>query len=561
MRPSAGHVCSRSAAGPIRPATALLLAAIVVAVPASAQQAAGDEERWDLFWQHRYREIERGSQPRDTYLRALTYMRLGLIHSEIDRVMAPISRDYLHVLHALSSRTDSHATSSEYTPYYLALSLREHGELERAVELLEAFLTEPTSSFPDANGYAACALGSSLYALGRHGEADKWFQDAMAVAEENAHVAAYLALEWTRMGIRPGAAGDLMARVMRQGSDWAEARPYSAIRRARALSLHGRHADALRAIDAVQGPKWRPAPEVEDASLPPRRIEFFDPRMFRDVAEVYMLAALDVFSRLSDDDLTHEVSKYDVSFAESLLLHRLARYSDAAAHIEQTRRDDAWPEHMRHHAEVLLGACYSAQGDADTAMRLWAEVQAEQTNVAVDLAYAYATAKASPQQAAVLVARAMDRLFALTGGRHITQEYPTEYPPARAFGPREVYRRASEAALRLHALAGADIDVREMGLRPEQELIDYARILSLRGRNLRYPYAIGDVPYGNDPLMLVDMGYMSYERGFDHWGEATETYSVMQESMREVYPLHTMIQLIYATQLGLHEDLRGRTRE
>lgn len=528
----------------------LLLAAAACPQPARAQSTP-DGEPWDLYWRHSYHDVLRELPRGDSYLRALAYMRLGLIYSELDEVMAPVSADYLNILHTLSLRDDARSDGG-YIPYYLALAVRDQGDPARAAELLEAFLAAPPPAWPEASGYASSTLGSCLYDLGRHADADERFGDAALVAARNPHVAAHLALEWHRLGIRDEETADLIGGGVLRSEEWVDGVPGSHERRALMLSLDGQHDAAVAALESAHGGKWRPGPESVDESAANRRVEFFAPRMFRDVSDVYMRAALGVFARLEDEEPAH-----DIAFARPLLLHRLGRHAEVIA-LLQTEK---WPEDIAPAAAAMLGASYHAQGLDAEAMRVWEAIDVGAPNSAVGLAMAYARAEAEPTRAAALIAGAMDSLLALTDGKHITDEYPVEYRPLSAFDPREVYRRAAKTILRVYLFAPEEVDVTRLGMRPETRLIDYAKDLSLRGRHLRRPYAVDDVAYGNDPLMLIDVGYLAYERGFDHWGEATEVYSVLQGYLPEAYPLHTMIQLIYATQLNLHEDARGRERE
>ncbi|MBT5713137.1 hypothetical protein HOI71_18985, partial [Candidatus Poribacteria bacterium] len=349
----------RVSLGHVWPLAGCCVLLVVLPAQARAQQSEADDASWALFTGHRYREALHRAGSADAYLRALACMRLGMLYSELGEITTPLAGDYLRVLQALGEREDRHTARSAYTPYYLSLVLRKLGRNERAADLLEAFLGDPIVESSMLIGFATCELGACLHAMGREDEADRQFDAAFALAEGDLHIAAYLALLCLRIGARQEQADMLISRVTRSPEEWSGGSPYSALRLSVLLSARNEHEAALSLLDSAYKRPWRPTPETVDTPEPLQRMEFFPAAMFELVAEVYLRAALDVFSRLRDDDFA-----YDIQFARALTLYMVGDHVDAAAILVTMRADAALPSEMAPSVAVLLGRCYVKQGRA-----------------------------------------------------------------------------------------------------------------------------------------------------------------------------------------------------
>ena len=98
----------------------------------------------------------------------------------------------------------------------------------------------------------------------------------------------------------------------------------------------------------------------------------------------------------------------------------------------------------------------------------------------------------------------------------MTEETPDFYAPVNAFPQREFYRRAGNSVVNLSTYANQELQASDLGISTEAGLIDCAVWIYQRGHIVAYPYTIDEAPWGNDPVLIINMAYANYLRGFTH---------------------------------------------
>jgi tetratricopeptide (TPR) repeat protein len=500
-----------------------------------------------LFLRNRYHEAlaafpENPSDPQTRYRLGLCYLKLGLMYMEMHHAFLPLSTHAYEALDALKDYLGEKARPSVYTPYYLGLALCESGDDERGINALNRYLS--SKNIPDLfQGYALCALGECYYRRGNQEDASATFDRLRRLAHPPS-VEATLAATYQRLGIHAEVVSEVYQRYQKVSPPASQAPPRFYLSQATIASQRGDPAAALQFIKKMDVTQ----PDLKDRVDEVQSLEFFHPRIFRDVGEVYLRQASLMFSTLNRQ--LPDLDK-DLRYAHALILVQLRDYDGARRVLEPFLNPAPTDDILKGCGQILLGTCYHALGQTAEARSVWQRVSTDNPILAVELASAYAAARMEPMRTAQLIHTALSSI------PRITRDSPAFYPPVDAFPQREVYRRAGNALLNLSQYATAQ-DTAPLEMRVEENVIDIAVRTYKMGLMAAYPYAIDQPPRGNDPALLINMAYAGYKRGFTFWGGTTEAYSELQESYPELYPLHLMIQLLYAIYLNVHEEIRER---
>ena len=518
------------------------LVLLLLSVPVVAQT---DDKSVSLFHQHHYQEaidiLEADlSDPDSRYILGLCYFRLGLLYLEMHRAFLPLATHCYQLLDSLEDYLAEEARPSIHTLFYLGLTYVENEQYEKGIEALENYLSRNSQQFPLRSVYAQCALAESYYQTGNQVQAEATFEEIKLQQQAlGEYVDAFLTETYLRLGL------ESKNLAQKPEDNWnlttsigilTENAPHLALA---VLWLYSRQVDSnhalthLKDFDLLQ-------PDLTDSVDELQTHEFFHPRYYRYIGEIYLNQAYHLFSALYEHLPT---LKSHLTYANAYILVELNDYTKAKQLLGDAPPISLDDKILLGCRQVLLGCCYYALNQKTEALEIWSQVDTQHPIIAVELAFTYARYHAEMPTSVKLVQQLMKKI------PQVSELPPEVYPPLGAFASREVYRRAGNAMLLLSKRKTNGIS------EPNSDLIDAIQTYKA-GHIEAYPYAIDEPPWGNDPSLLVNMADANYKRGFTFWSTTTETYSVMQRSLAELYPLHIMIQKVYAVHMMLHQDIR-----
>jgi hypothetical protein len=301
------------------------------------------------------------------------------------------------------------------------------------------------------------------------------------------------------------------------------------------LWLHARQAEGGNFVHYLHRQDLS-RPDLTDMVDELQTHEFFHPAYYRYIGELYLSEARFHFTEI---DQKLPSLKAHLTYAHAYILVMLDDFPGAKRLLEGIPLPE--DKILRGCWQVMLGRCHFALDHKNEAGAIWAQVDTQQPILAAELALAYARHRTETGVAAELAQQALEKMP--------EKDSLEVYPPFGAFAGGEVYRRAGNTFLLLGKEERGDTSI------PQANIIEAMKAYKISHVEA-YPYVIDEPPWGNDPSLLVNMAYASYKRGFTFWSATTETFSVMQQWMADLYPLHIMIQKIYAVHMVLHQDIR-----
>ena len=502
-----------------------------------------DADPTTLYFQNQYHKaIDTMPNPtpdvETSYLLGLSYLKLGLMYMEIHPAFLSLARDYYQELNLLPKRIPGQARPSIYTIYYLGLTYLELGDYENAIFALKNFLSQDPSK--DFAGYAQCALGMGYYLNGKRSQAEVQFR---SVPTESDSVVLCLANVYQHLRIN----SDQVTQIYQRLSSTSGLHRFHLV--ASLTSYQGDYNKAIKWIrlkSQVRNTQnwidWQD--QVDDT----QQIEFFHPRLFIDIGEVYLRQASNIFAKLIGARPDFDA---DLHYGRALILFYLQDYNQAVEEIESLFSSRPSSIILSESAQILSAKCHYKLDRRNTAVEIWQRVATDKPIIAVELANAYAEAQLEPVKSAELIRVAMGKIKNITKGRQVTEETPDFYAPVNAFPQREFYRRAGNSVINLSTYANQELQASDLGIPTEAGLIDCAVRIYQQGHIVAYPYTIDEAPWGNDPVLIINMAYANYLRGFTHWSGVLEALSVIQRDYAELYPLHKMAQVIYTIRQSL----------
>jgi tetratricopeptide (TPR) repeat protein len=496
---------------------------------ASSNGLSRSEDGWDYFLLNRYNKAIDAfeTEPRNAgslYGLALSYMRYGQLNAKIYQQVLPLGSRYYKLLLALKG-----VKHSIYTPYYLGLTQLNLEEYKPAIANLSSVIDNP-----DVNsrykGYAKLALGECYFRQGKMDEAKRLWGTVEKTIDSDRLLGSELAVLYTEHAIKS-------SQMLGLCRDYAEkvAPPEQASRFWHnvgwVLYKNGYTEESLDLFSKAE----MIAPDLVDNVYEEKKVKFYVPVHFNRRSIVYFANSALIleklsreagnrlekktFERISDvtginrnnnhgDDILYGLALCYLEIGEA------ERAAEVLKRLKNSRDEDILP-----HVAALLGRAYYQKKQPDSARSEWAEVERNPANnpaALIDLAYTYARLGINREQVQGLLesARSLD----------LAKAY---FPPYGAIPVSEKYRRMGAAYLNM-----GEID----------EALDSLE----NGHNRAGKSTVSNLRRGNEPLLLLDIAFAFYLKGYNSYSQPTEMYLVMQRYYPELIQLHNLMQGIFA---------------
>ena len=502
-----------------------------------------------------------GTDEESQYGSGLSYLKLGLLYKEMCDSLVALNIHYYELLlareqhlkvvyeEAKNLNTSKYPEydikyakyNSKYVRYYLGITYCQNGGYEKSEKMLRQFLQDATarneverrSGLSEYKDYALIALGESLYLQGKKDEAQNTWNSISATNFNNPYIASELATTYVRLDYNIAEAEKIYAQITNVKPNTQNEFDLKRLHRNIAyiclsqnkLNDAKGHFDKLclfkpcfvEKLDKIQ--RGELVLDIE--------VEFFDPIIFNHFSKFYLANALEKFKVLK----SHPKYRLDALYGEVLCLYQLGHYNTVVSRLDELTGDDE----VGGFAKILLGACLYKLGKKADATGEWVAVKNRYKNsptLMVELAHTYAECGVELEEAARMCNQTLKTIL-----RNPKKVNLTEYPPMNAFPKEDIYRRMGKTFF----VAGKIDDA----INAYEIVYDavHKGVVGMRRR-------------GNAPILMLNLAFAYYKRGFNTYKEPTGTYSIMQQFYPEVYPLHTAMQGIFAIEGNLH-GIRG----
>ena len=496
---------------------------------ASSNGLSRSEDGWDYFLLNQYNKAIDAFQTESKnagplYGLALSYMRYSQLNAKIYQQMLPLGSRYYKLLLALKG-----VKHSSYTPYYLGINQLSLGEYEQAIDNLSSVIDNPDVSLR-YKGYAKLALGECYFRQGKMDEAKRLWETVEKTIGSDRLLGSELAALYTEHAIKT-------SQMLNLCRDYAEmgAPPEQTSRFWHnvgwVLYKNGYTEESLDFFSNAD----MTAPDLVDNVYEEKKVKFYVPVHFNHRATVYFANSALILEKLSRESGNRLEKKTFERISDVTGINRKNNHGDdilyglALCYLEigETERSvevlrrlkDRRDESMLPHVAILLGRAYYQKKQPDNARLEWDEVErnsADKPAALIDLAYTYARLRGNREQVQVLLesVRKLDLVKA-------------HFPPYGAIPASEKYRRMGIAYLNVGK-------------------IDEALDSFENGHNRAGKSTVSNLRRGNEPLLLLDIAFAFYLKGYNSYSQPTEMYLVMQRYYPELIQLHNLMQGIFA---------------
>ncbi len=536
---------------------------LIFIVSSSLPGLARSQNGWDYFFLNRYdkaiesfqQELNRKESVESLYGLALSYLRYGQLTAKFYQQALLLESHYYRLLLALKGDNIKY---SNYTLYYLGGVQFRLGEYENAIGNLSRVLENPEVGLR-YKGYAKLVIGECYLRQGKIQKAEELWKDVEKMIASDVLLGSELAVVYTEHGIKT-------SEMLRRCDEYSRLDAPSEQTNKFWHNLgwiyyrNGRVQEALDYFSRVD----IATPEMEDNVHEEKMVRFYSPIYFKHSSEVYFAASALVLEKLREHDKvrlrTQRIDKLrtqalgkkykdNVSYSLGLCYLETAKI-DSAIDVLRELQDDPY-------ARVLLARAYYQSGQISDAESEWDRIESNSANapgVLIELAYTYARLGIRQDRVKGLL-----KLVTPDGENDgIGSSEPVEtlnlknvsFPPYGAIPRSEKYRRMGIAYLNIRKIYE---DIGKID-RKINTTLEYGH--NKMGKNI-----VGNWRRGNDPLLLVDLAFSFYSKGYNSYPEPTEIYLVMQQQYYpEVKQLHNAMQGIFALWPYVSDEERDKLK-
>jgi tetratricopeptide (TPR) repeat protein len=498
---------------------------------ASSNGLSRSEDGWDYFLLNQYNKAIDAFQTNpekeeagSLYGLAMSYMRYGQFNSKIYQQMLPLGSRYYKLLLALKG-----VKHSIYTSYYLGLTQLNLGEYEPAISSFSSVMADP-----DVNsrykGYAEMALGECYFRQGEMDKAKRLWETVEKTIDSDRLLGSELAVLYTEHAVKTSQMLNLCRDYAKVGAPPEQAsRFWQNV--GWVLYKNGYTEESLDLLSKAD----MTVPDLVDNVYEEKKVKFYVPVHFERRATVYFANSALILEKLSRESGIRFEEKTLKRISDVTGINRKKNHGDdilyslALCYLEigETERaaevlkrlKDSRDEDILPHVAALLGRAYYQKKQPDSARSEWDEVERNSANnpaALIDLAYTYARLGINRERVRGLLESAKSLDLA-----------KTYFPPYGTIPMSEKYRRMGAAYLNM-----GEID----------EALDSFE----NGHNRAGKSTVSNLRRGNEPLLLVDIAFAFYLKGYNSYSQPTEMYLVMQRYYPELIQLHNLIQGIFA---------------
>jgi tetratricopeptide (TPR) repeat protein len=496
---------------------------------ASSNGLGRSEDGWDYFLLNQYNKAIDAFQTESKnagslYGLALSYMRYGQLNAKIYQQMLPLGSRYYKLLLALKG-----VKHSDYTPYYLGITQLSLEEYEPAMANLSSVIENPNVSLR-YKGYAKLALGKCYFRRGKMDEAKRLWETVEKTIGSDRLLGSELAALYTEHAIKT-------SQMLSLCRDYAEmgAPPEQASRFWHnvgwVLYKNGYTEESLNLFSKAD----MTAPDLVDNVYEEKKVKFYVPVHFMRRAIVYFANSALILEKLSRESGDRLEKKTFERISSVTGINRKNNHGDdilyglALCYLEMgetergvevlKRLKNSRDENILSHVAALLGRAYYQEKQPDNARLEWNEVERNSANepaALIDLAYTYARLGVNRERVRGLL-ESVKKL-------DLAKAY---FPPYGAIPVSEKYRRMGVAYLNVGK-------------------IDEALDSFENGHNRAGKSTVSNLRRGNEPLLLMDIAFAFFLKGYNSYSQPTEMYLVMQRYYPELIQLHNLMQGIFA---------------
>ncbi len=496
---------------------------------ASGNGLSRSEDGWDYFLLNRYNKAIDAFQtePKSAgslYGLALSYMRYGQLNAKIYQQMLPLGSRYYKLLLALKG-----VKHSNYTPYYLGLTQLGLEEYEQATGNLSSVIDNPGVN-SRYKGYARLALGECYFRQGKMDEAKRLWETVEKTIDSDRLLGSELAVLYTEHEIKTSQTLNLCRDYAQNGAPSEQAsRFWHNV--GWVLYRNGYTEESLDLFSKAD----MAAPDLVDNVYEEKKVKFYIPAHFNRRATVYFANAALILEKLSRESGNRLEKKTLERISDVTGINRKNDHGDnilyglalcylevgeAERGVEVLKRlKDSRDQNILPHVAALLGRAYYQKKQPDNAGLEWDNVKrnpADKPAALIDLAYTYARLGFNGERVQGLL-ESVKKL-------DLAKVY---FPPYGAVPASEKYRRMGTAYLNVGR-------------------IDEALDSFENGHNRAGKSTVSNLRRGNEPLLLMDIAFAFYLKGYNSYSQPTEMYLVMQRYYPELIQLHNLMQGIFA---------------